>query len=385
MGFNKLEMYYAVALYQIAAHEKSTTINGTGTRTPRGFSSFVINDSVPIYLKYTTAPYGNPPKYQFTFEPNNLEEIAELQSRAKSSDVFIVLVIADDKNKVYETCCLSNKIFQKILDSREWTGVVTRVLLVEVQSKFFHVFCAVDGKRNKRIGEELIPKNCFPDAIFQEDIIIPPPEPQEKNIEKQVELHEEHLTQLSPKDVKQREDQERIEELERRILQLENYLTEPGDRPKHYESNVTQNRKGHDELGIILNRPEEQERIQNQSDKETIENRERIQKQEITLHITKHAESRAKERYSRFNKKQRRAFVQMLRNKRNTIELTDNRVAYYFSGQWYLLVLIDKNNNNSFVMPTILELEHIRDYEKQILKESNLYREINNDAFRVLS
>ena len=141
---------------------------------------------------------GSPVSRSFSTCGGSIRSTKPFNPATACSATSFVTVIADDKNKVYETCCLSNKIFQKVLDSREWTGVVTRVLLVEVQSKFFHVFCAVDGKRNKRIGEELIPKNCFSDAIFQEDIIIPPPEQQEQNIEKQAELHEVPITQLSP-------------------------------------------------------------------------------------------------------------------------------------------------------------------------------------------
>ena len=174
MGFEERDMYHGAALYQIAEHEGFTAINSVllGKGKKKSASSFRINDRDFVYLKYATkasktvAKNAKSKKYQFTFEKQHLEEISDLESVAGTFGVHVVLVIADDKHKKHEICCLKTAFFEKALAAWK-SGRIHRIMLyVEVETgKSFDVYYAIEGKRS--LGEhETVPKNMFSQSVI---------------------------------------------------------------------------------------------------------------------------------------------------------------------------------------------------------------------------
>lgn len=106
-----------------------------------------------------------------------------------------------------------------------------------------------------------------------------------------------------------------------------------------------------------------------------------------------HALERVCERYGvRLTRKQQLAFGRMLSNPKYTISLTNNRLACYFEGNWYLLAYTaslhktpTSTGNNPMTVLTFLRLEDASEDDKWILCHDKRYLKINNDAFHVLS
>jgi len=104
--------------------------------------------------------------------------------------------------------------------------------------------------------------------------------------------------------------------------------------------------------------------------------------------FTHHALERILERYgTRFTKQRQLAFVRTLQNPKFTIPLTDNRRACYFEGKWYLLVCSQSPRPLSSIIAiqTFLRLEDANEDDKLVLRHSDRYIKINDDAFGVLS
>ena len=104
--------------------------------------------------------------------------------------------------------------------------------------------------------------------------------------------------------------------------------------------------------------------------------------------FTHHALERILERYGiRFTKQRQLAFVRTLHNPKFTIPLTDNRKACYFEGRWYLLVCSQSLRPQSSIIAiqTFLRLEDANEDDKLVLRHSDRYIKINDDAFSVLS
>ena len=104
--------------------------------------------------------------------------------------------------------------------------------------------------------------------------------------------------------------------------------------------------------------------------------------------FTHHAIERILERYgTRFTKQRQLAFVRTLHNPKFTIPLTNNRLACYFEGKWYLLVCSQSPRPQSSIIAiqTFLRLEDANENDKLVLRHSEQYRQINNDSFHVMS
>ena len=104
--------------------------------------------------------------------------------------------------------------------------------------------------------------------------------------------------------------------------------------------------------------------------------------------FTNHALERIAERYDvRLTKKQQLAFGKILSNPRFTVRLTNNRLACYFERKWYLLVCSQSPHPQSSIIAiqTFLRLEDANEDDKLVLRHSDRYIKINDDAFGVLS
>ena len=104
--------------------------------------------------------------------------------------------------------------------------------------------------------------------------------------------------------------------------------------------------------------------------------------------FTHHAIERILERYgTRFTKQRQLAFVRTLHNPKFTIPLTNNRLACYFEGKWYLLVCSQSPRPQSSIIAiqTFLRLEDANEDDKLILRHNDQYIKINDDTFGVLA
>ena len=166
MKINDDHMYHGAALTQIAEHPQFTAINAYKVGNDVSRSAFRINDDIGVYLKYAgkaKAPYN---EYVFTF---NTEQLGELASIAATvSHVYVALVCVGGRH----ICCLPqpdlNALIQKRRNAKGEEEDQYIILVTLPEGKAFRVYVNAPGKRKKLLGKQLlIPRNDFPNKIFE--------------------------------------------------------------------------------------------------------------------------------------------------------------------------------------------------------------------------
>lgn len=159
-------LYHGSALTQIAEHHQFTAINAFRDGKKVSRSSFLINQDISIYLKYASKPVGSFKEYMFTFNKSHLDEIAEIERRAKKA--FVVLVCVKDR----EICLISQKNLFELIELRRSEKKIkedTYTILVTVhKGESMRAYINAPGIKKTSLGKRVVPRNRFPAEIFQE-------------------------------------------------------------------------------------------------------------------------------------------------------------------------------------------------------------------------
>lgn len=165
MKINDDHMYHGAALTQIAEHPQFTAINSFGLDGEKSRSAFLVNQDIGIYVKYATKrtkPYG---EFQFTFSEDHIAEIESIADKAEKTFIVFVCVAAE------EICCIRRAELQALLAARRQArgyDEETHTVLVTVpKGKSCRVYMNAPGKRKKTLGEMVVARNRFPNAVFE--------------------------------------------------------------------------------------------------------------------------------------------------------------------------------------------------------------------------
>ncbi len=158
-------MYHGAALTQVAEHPQFTAINAFSHGGHSSRSGFLVNHDVGIYLKYATKKTRRFDEFIFTFSADHIAEIDALEQKAEK--VFIVFVCVQAK----EICCIRRAELHALIAQRELargTGEDIHTVVVTVPTgKSCRVYMNFPGARKKMLGEIIVPRNRFPNAIFE--------------------------------------------------------------------------------------------------------------------------------------------------------------------------------------------------------------------------
>lgn len=141
----KFEFYHGVVLSRLVNGNVPVQIH---TYLTKSNASYVLNDSVGLYIKHSTKRMT---PWHFSFQERHQNEIQEMKD--KFTEVFLVLVCGDDG-----LVTLSFEELKELLDEQhdevEWVAVSRR-------PREKYAVSGSDGKLKYKIGE-----NEFPDKIL---------------------------------------------------------------------------------------------------------------------------------------------------------------------------------------------------------------------------
>jgi len=157
-------MYHGAALIQVAEHDLFTSINAVRFAKKLSRSSFRINESIGIYLKYARKLVGD--DYNFTFSQENKKELAKLKKLCEK--MFVALVCVADR----QICCISLDEFNTWIETRraalDKTENVSTILVNLPKSREFRVNMNKPGRRKVYLSKsQIVPRNRFPNALFE--------------------------------------------------------------------------------------------------------------------------------------------------------------------------------------------------------------------------
>lgn len=164
MKINDDHMFHGAALTQIAEHELFTSINAVRISKKLSRSSFRINESIGIFVKYAGNPNGA--DYNFTFTTENKKELNYLETICEK--VYIVLICVKDR----QICCISVSDFHSWLDKRKLalgSDEDASTMLVSLpEGKAFRVNMNQPGRKKVYLGNpQIVARNQFPNALFE--------------------------------------------------------------------------------------------------------------------------------------------------------------------------------------------------------------------------
>ena len=159
-------LYHGAALTQIAEHSQFTAINAFKDGKKISRSSFLINNDIGVYLKYSSKPTGRFKEYIFTFLKSHLTEIEEIEKRSKKA--FVALVCVKDR----EICLVSRKELSELIEERKkevgTSEASYTVLVVVPKGKSLRVYMNAPGVRKTKLSEKIVARKAFPDSVFAE-------------------------------------------------------------------------------------------------------------------------------------------------------------------------------------------------------------------------
>jgi hypothetical protein len=157
-------LYHGAALTQIAEHPQFTAINSFQHHADKSRSGYLVNQDIGIYLKYATKetkPYG---EFVFTFRDDHIAEIDALAQKAEKTFIVFVCVEAE------EICCIRRTELHALLDARRqergYDEDVHTVLVTVPTGKSCRVYMNFPGERKQALGEIIVARKRFPNAIF---------------------------------------------------------------------------------------------------------------------------------------------------------------------------------------------------------------------------
>jgi hypothetical protein len=157
-------MYHGAALTQVAEHDLFTSINAVRFSKKLSRSSFRINETIGIFLKYAGNPVGD--DYNFTFSRDNKKELVKLRDLCEK--VFIALVCVADR----QICCISLDEFDDWIEKRHSSlgsaEDVSTILVHLPKGKAFRVNMNKPGRRNTYLANpQIVSRKSFPNALFE--------------------------------------------------------------------------------------------------------------------------------------------------------------------------------------------------------------------------
>ncbi|WP_368641751.1 hypothetical protein ABRZ08_13100 [Castellaniella ginsengisoli] len=157
-------LYHGAALIQIAEHKRFTAINSLKVGRDVSRVAYCVNDNIAVYLKYATKPQGKFNEYTFTFNKDHITDLQKIHS--KNEKAFIALVCVKDR----QICCLSYEEFLRLQKAREDDAGKREdslsVLVVAPPGKSLRVYVNAAGVKKMSVGKIILPRNRFPDVLF---------------------------------------------------------------------------------------------------------------------------------------------------------------------------------------------------------------------------
>ena len=164
MRINDEHLYHGAAIIQIAEDKHFTAINTLKIGDKISNKGYLINTSIPVYVKYATKKNAIE-EFVFTFTKDHINDIKNINS--KYSKCFVVLVCYGAR----EICCLSYSQFSELLNSRmshsNNKNAGLTVLVIAPSGRGLRAYVNAPGKKGEIAGEEIIvSRNDFPRSIF---------------------------------------------------------------------------------------------------------------------------------------------------------------------------------------------------------------------------
>jgi len=157
-------LYHGSALIQIAEHRQFTSINSFTIKGAVLHNVFRINESIGVYLKYSSKPKGKYKEYQFTFTAEHLD-ILQTVSGVASKLVVAMVCVADR-----EICALGYPALAQLIAHRKLEAGSDEdqygVLLTLPKDSAFRAYVNPPGTKGKMLGGIKIARNRFPSSLF---------------------------------------------------------------------------------------------------------------------------------------------------------------------------------------------------------------------------
>ena len=158
-------LYHGAALNQIAEHKQFTSINALEVKGQRFNNVYEINKAILVHLKYATKPKGTLKEYQFTFNLDHLQLLAN--ANAHANNFIIAFVCVKDR----EICALPYTELLRLIELRRTAlgkNEDQYVLLLSLpKDSAFRVCMAAPGKRGVLLTKEIkVARNKFPNCLF---------------------------------------------------------------------------------------------------------------------------------------------------------------------------------------------------------------------------
>lgn len=158
-------LYHGAALIQVAEHPQFTAINSLNVDGEAHRSAYKVNDHIGIFLKYSVTPSRNYDEYTFTFNTDHLDALQQIDGKVET--LVLVLVCVKDRG----TCCITYDEFMKMVEKRrELKGSEEGQYIVKVtvpEGKSMRAYLDFPGKKKTILGEIIVPRNRFPDLLFE--------------------------------------------------------------------------------------------------------------------------------------------------------------------------------------------------------------------------
>jgi hypothetical protein len=158
-------LYHGAALIQIAEHKQFTAINSLKIGRDVSRVAYCVNNGIAVYLKYATKPQGKFSEYNFSFKKDHISDLQKID--AKNEKTFIALVCVRDR----QICCLSYAEFSELHSARRKSAREAEdslsILVVAPNGKSLRAYVNPAGERRKMLGAHIIPRNRFPNILFE--------------------------------------------------------------------------------------------------------------------------------------------------------------------------------------------------------------------------
>jgi len=159
-------LYHGAVLNQIAEHKQFTAINALKVKGRSSRSTFKVNDTIAVYLKYASKPLGRYKEYNFTFLKQHLSELRAINK--VGNDLHLALICVKDR----EICCLLYSDFLDWINKRKEAFGKKEdqyTLLVTIKTgQAFRVYMNEPGKKGTYLSSpQKVARNRCPNALFE--------------------------------------------------------------------------------------------------------------------------------------------------------------------------------------------------------------------------
>jgi hypothetical protein len=157
--------YRGAALIQVAEHPNFTAINEFKKRKRKFPNAYKINEDIVIYCKYCKRPTGKYKEYTFTFTPENLDDLKNIDNIINK--LFVVFVCV----RARHICIIKYASLMELINIRKKAigreeNIYTIVIKLP-KGKSFRVNMNQPGRKKIYLTEPLIvSRNLFPKILF---------------------------------------------------------------------------------------------------------------------------------------------------------------------------------------------------------------------------